>query len=382
MQIPYNEVSYGSAEEKALLTALRAGATGGNGAITRRVAAQLSELTGSPHVLLMPSATSAMEVALVAAGLGPGDEVLMPSFGFVSQANVILATGATPVFCEIDPATMNMCPKDAERRITKRTKILFPVHYAGISADIQAYKKLAREHGLLLFEDAAQCLLSFQGNGNRRRHLGTFGTAGCISFHVTKNIGCGEGGALLLNDRKFAELCEIIQEKGTNRSAFLRGQVDKYTWVGRGGSHVLSDLLAALLEVQVKRAPGITERRVKLWERYHSGLEELEALGLIRRPFVPKGVAHNGHIYALRARTPEEQQSILDHLHESGIGAVFHFQPLHKSPFAKAHLGKQDDLPETVRAAETLIRLPLYDGLRLAQVDKVVAAVFRAAIEH
>ena len=381
MQIPYNQASYGAAEERALIQALRAGATGGNGTITKRVAAHLSKLTGAPHVLLMPSATSAMEVALVAAGIGPGDEVLMPSFGFVSQANVILSSGATPVFCEIDPATMNMCPKDAERRITKRTKLVFPVHYAGISADIRVFQKLAKDHGLMLFEDAAQCLLSFLGTGTKKRHLGTFGTAGCLSFHVTKNVGCGEGGALLLNDRQFAEACEIIQEKGTNRSAFLRGQVDKYTWVGRGGSHVLSDLLAALLEVQLKRAEGMTQRRVKMWERYHSGLAELEELGLILRPVVPKGVTHNGHIYALRTRTPEEQQRMLDQLRAEGIGAVFHFQPLHNSPYAREHLATQVELPETVRAAETLIRLPLYEGLRLAQVDRIVAAVFRAAIE-
>jgi dTDP-4-amino-4,6-dideoxygalactose transaminase len=381
LKIPYNEPSYGAAEERAILKALRAGTTGGNGAITKRVADLLKEKTGAKYVMLMPSATSAMEVALTAAGVGPGDEVLMPSFAFVSQANVILSCGATPVFCDIEPDTMNMCPKDTARRITKKTKLLFPVHYAGMPAKINAFKKLARDNDLLLFEDAAQCLLSYQGSGPRKRHLGTFGDAGCISFHVTKNAGCGEGGALLVNDQKVAEACEIIQEKGTNRTAFLRGQVDKYTWVGPGGSHVLSDLLSALLEVQLKRASAMTARRVKLWDRYHSGLEELEALGLIRRPVVPKGATHNGHIYAFRARTPEEQQAILEDLRANGIGAVFHFQPLHVSPYAKAKLGKQDELPVTMQAAETIIRLPLYDGLKASAIDTIVAAVYRAAIQ-
>lgn len=381
MKIPYNEPSYGAAEERAILKALRSGATGGNGPITGRVAERLKEMTGAKYVMLMPSATSAMEVALIAAGVGPGDEVLMPSFAFVSQANVILSCGAKPIFCDIDPATMNMCPKDAARRITKKTKLLFPVHYAGMPAKISVYKKLAKEHGLLLFEDAAQCLLSFQGSGPRKRHLGTFGDAGCLSFHVTKNAGCGEGGALLVNDRKLAEACEIIQEKGTNRSAFLRGQVDKYTWVGPGGSHILSDLLSSLLEVQLKRAAGLTKRRIKLWERYHSGLEELESVGLIRRPVVPRGATHNGHIYALRARTPDEQRAILGALRKAGIGAVFHFQPLHVSPFAREHLGKQDELPATMEAAETIIRLPLHDGLKTSQIDEVVAAVYRATIQ-
>jgi dTDP-4-amino-4,6-dideoxygalactose transaminase len=380
LKIPYHEPSYGAAEERALIKALRAGHTGGNGTITMRVAEKLKAMTGAKHVLMTPSATSAMEIALIAAGVGHGDEVLMPSFGFVSQANVIISCGATPVFCDVDPGTMNMCPEDAERRITKRTKLLFPVHYAGIPAKITAYKRLAKKYGLLLFEDAAQCLLSFQGNGARKRHLGTFGDAGCISFHVTKNAGCGEGGALLLNDRGLAEVCEIVQEKGTNRSAFLRGQVDKYTWVGPGGSHVLSDLLSALLEVQLKRAPAMTARRVKLWERYHAGFEELEHLGLVVRPGVPKGATHNGHIYALRARTSAEQDDILAALQKVGIGAVFHFQPLHASPFAQERLGQQEELPISTHAAETIIRLPLFEGMKAAQVDLVIAAVYRAAI--
>ena len=209
----------------------------------------------------------------------------------------------------------------------------------------------------------------------------TFGDAGCLSFHVTKNLGCGEGGALLLNDRKLAEACEIIQEKGTNRSAFLRGQIDKYTWVGPGGSHILSDLLAALLEAQLKRCATMTKKRVGLWERYHAGLAELEALGVIRCPHLPKGTDHNGHIYALRATSPEEQQRILAHLRGKGIGAVFHFQPLHDSPYAKEHLSPLPKLPETVRAAETLIRLPLYHDLKTSEVDRIVAEVYAAAIQ-
>jgi dTDP-4-amino-4,6-dideoxygalactose transaminase len=340
------------------------------------VAERLAELTGSRHVLLTPNATQAMEVALMAIGIGPGDEVLMPSFGFVGQANAVLARGATPVFCDVDPATLNMDPADTAARITRRTRVLFPVHYAGVAADTTAFRRLAKQHGLFFFEDAAHCLGAKRGAS----HLGTIGDAGFISFHVTKNLSCGEGGALLLRDPELARAAEVILEKGTDRSAFLRGQVDKYTWVGPGGSYVLSDLLAALLEAQLKRTAAITRRRVQLWEAYHAGFEELENLGLVRRPRLPRGTTHNGHTYFLLARTPEDQQRILAALHRQKISACFHFQPLHDSPYALANLGEQPELPVTSRVADTIIRLPLYHDLTKRELDRVIAETYRAAI--
>jgi len=376
LQIPFTKPSYGAAEARAMLRALEAGASGGNGPACLRVAERLAQLTGSRHVLMTPNATQAMEVALMATGIGPGDEVIMPSFGFVGQANAVLARGATPVFADIDPRTLNMDPKDTEARITPRTRVLFPVHYAGVSADTTAFRRLAKKHGLLFFEDAAHCLAAKKGAA----HLGTIGDAGFISFHVTKNLSCGEGGALLLRDDALAEKAEIILEKGTDRSAFLRGEVDKYTWVGPGGSYVLSDLLASLLGAQLARTNAITKRRLALWERYHAGFEELEALGLVRRPHLPRGVTHNGHTYFLLAQTNEQQHHILDALRKQKISACFHFQPLHASPFAAENLGAQPDLPITTRVADTIIRLPLYHGLAMKDVDRVVRETYRAAI--
>lgn len=372
MKIPFSEPSLGLAEMTAVTDALRAGQIGGNGAVCRRVQDQIAEITGARYALLTPSATHAMEIALLAMDVGPGDEVLMPAFAFVSQANAILARGARPVFCDVDPATLNMDPEEASRRITRRTKMLMPVHYAGVSCDIDAFRRLAREHGLRLFEDAAQCM----GARSRGRHLGTIGEAGCISFHSTKNIACGEGGALLIRNKRLARAAEVIQEKGTNRSAFLRGEVEKYTWIGAGGSYVMSDLLAALLEAQLARLDEITQARVQIWERYHEGMADLEREGVLRRPFVPKNAEHNGHIYAIRLETPALRDRLLGDLRKRDIDATFHFQPLHLSPFAKRVLpGRPKPMPHTESAAKTLLRLPLFTDLKTAQVDRVIEAV-------
>ncbi|MCG8589171.1 MAG: dTDP-4-amino-4,6-dideoxygalactose transaminase, partial [Proteobacteria bacterium] len=307
-------------------------------------------------------------------GVGPGDEVLMPSFAFVSQANAILQRGATPVFCEIDPDTLNLDPDDAARRLTPRSKLLLPVHYAGVACELASLQALAKEHDLQLLEDAAQGI----GAHWRGQHLGTVGDAGFLSFHETKNLVAGEGGAFLTRDPELLRAAEVIQEKGTNRSAFLRGEGDKYTWVGPGGSFVLSDLLAALLEVQLERVETLTRARMRVWNRYHDGLVELEDAEWLRRPRVPADCQHNAHIYALRAANPDLRDRLLKGLRAAGIGATFHFQPLHASPYARRHLGTADQrLPVTDDAAETLVRLPLWSGLTVAQADRVVDEVRR-----
>lgn len=371
MQIPFSRPSLGPREAEAVARAIREGRIVGNGEICKRVEARLAELTRGPHVLLTPSATQAMDVALYAFGIGPGDEVLMPSFAFVSQANAILARGARPVFCEIDPQTLNMCPVDAEARITPRTRLIMPVHYAGVACDLDAFEDLARRKGLLLFEDAAQCI----GSKHRGRALGTIGDAGCYSFHETKNIVAGEGGCLFVRDDRIAAAAEIIREKGTNRCAFMRGEIDRYTWVGPGGSYVISDVLAALLEVQLERLDEITRARTRIWNTYHAGLEDIEKDGMLIRPFIPAYAEHNAHIYAFRARTRGLRAHLLTGLAERGIRATLHFQPLHSAPYALEQLGKPSPLRETDSAAETLVRLPLYADLAPEQAERIVEAV-------
>jgi dTDP-4-amino-4,6-dideoxygalactose transaminase len=367
-EIAFTRPSISALEMRAVATALRTQRIGGNGPICKRVQQLLAAQLGAEHALLTPNATQAMEVGLLALEIGPGDEVLMPSFAFVSQANAILLRGATPVFCEIDPATMNMDVADAARRITPRTKLVMPVHYAGVPADLDGLTKLASEHRISLFEDAAQAY----GSTWSGRPVGTFGRAGCVSFHETKNVTSGEGGALLTNDPEFARRCELIQEKGTNRSAFLRGEVDKYTWVSLGGSYVMSDLLAALLEVQVQRAAALNKARATLWQTYYSGLAELEQKGLLRRPVVPAAARHNAHTFWFRTATPEVQRKVIAQLRANGIQATFHFQPLHESPYARKSMKLTQSLPVTEREAHCLVRLPLHNQLRKKDAQWVV----------
>jgi len=360
--------SIGEAEEQAVLAALRDSHLGGNDEIGRRVQRQLAEMCSVHRALLTPSATAAMEMALLACEIGPGDEVLMPSFAFVSQANAIMARGATPIFCDIELGTLNIDPDEVERRAGEGARMVMPVHYAGISCDMDRIGQIVKERGMLLVEDAAQAI----GSSWRGKPLGTIGDAGCISFHVTKNLICGEGGAFLTNDPELARKAEIIQEKGTNRTAFLRGEIDKYTWVGPGGSYVLSDLMAALLEVQLSRLDALTQARRVVWDIYHEGLAELETEGLLTRPVVPEGAVHNSHIYWVLAQTPELQSKVLGRLREVGVGATFHFQPLHSSPYAREKLGELGPLPNTQRAAECIVRLPLHANLGPADAERVV----------
>lgn len=372
--IPFCRPDLSPTDIERVVEALRAGALGGNGHLTRQVQVRLSQLTGASHVLLTTSCSHALELAMLTLDIGPGDEVIMPSFAFVSAATAVVRQGARPVFAEIDAATYNLDPEDVARRLTARTRAILPVHYAGQGCRMEAFMAMAAGRNIWVIEDAAQGVGASYGG----QPLGSIGHIGCYSFHVTKNIIAGEGGAFLTNDPTIARRAEIIREKGTNRTSFLRGEVDKYTWVDVGSSFVLSDLLAALLDAQLARLEAITKRRVALWRRYHAGLADLEAAGQIIRPGLDPKAAINGHIYALRV-DPARRDGVLSALRQRGVEATFHFVPLHSSPYGRQRLGyRSGDLPITEQVAASLIRLPLYTQMSDAEVDYVVEQLRRA----
>ena len=330
-------------------------------------------LAGRPRVLLTTSCTHAMELALMALGLRPGQEVICPSFTFVSTANAVLRLGATPVFAEIEEETLGLDAADVERRISPKTAAILPVHYAGIAADMDRLGALASARGLRIVEDAAQGLAA----SYRGRPLGTIGDAGCFSFHETKNVTCGEGGALALKDPDLIARAEIMREKGTNRRAYLRGEVDKYTWVAEGSSFVLSDVLAALLDAQLDRLEEIQRRRSEWAGRYHEALGPwAERVGARLPPRLGDRTS-NHHIFYVLLPSPEIRDRVLGRLRDDGIQAAFHFVPLHSAPFGR-RLGEVV-LPVTDRVAATLVRLPLHPLLTAEEVDRAASALIRAA---
>ena len=337
--IPLSLPWFEEREEARVREALR-GRVAGDGPFCRKVERRLAEMLGAPRVLLTTSCTHALELALLALGIGPGQEVLCPSFTFVSTANAVLRVGARPVFVDIEDATLGLDPLDSERRLTPRTTAMIPVHYAGYAAPMPDLLALARRHGLKVVEDAAQGL----GASLNGRPLGTEGDAGCFSFHETKNLTCGEGGALALRDETVARRAEIIREKGTNRGAFLRGEVDKYTWVAEGSSYVLSDVLAAILDAQLDKAGEIAERR------------------------------SSDHIFHLLLPDEAARDRCVEALRRRGVLATFHYVPLHSSPKGRA-LGAEGAFPVSERVARTLLRLPLHPLLGEDEVERVVDAV-------
>jgi dTDP-4-amino-4,6-dideoxygalactose transaminase len=366
--IPFVHPQVSQAEIDTVVDLLRSGAIGGNGQVTARVQDQLRELIGVRHALLTTSCSHALELAMMALNVGPGDEVILPSFAFVTAATAVVRQGARPVFAEIDESTFNLDPDDVASRITPHTRAIIPVHYAGQGCRMHDLMSLARQHHLWVIEDAAQAI----GARYDGRSLGTIGHIGCYSFHVTKNIVAGEGGAFLTDDDAIARRAEIMREKGTNRSAFLRGEVDKYTWVEVGSSFVPSDLLVALLGSQLTRLEQITPQRVALWRRYYEGMAGLEAKGLLIRPGLDPMAEINGHIYAFRV-DPDIRDAVIDELKARGIGTTFHFVPLHSSPYGRKMLGYQPgDLPITERVAASLIRLPLHTHLTFEDVDFIL----------
>jgi dTDP-4-amino-4,6-dideoxygalactose transaminase len=365
---------FDESEEQRVLQALR-GRIAGDGPFCRRVEERLARLLGARRVLLTTSCTHALELALLALGIGRGQEVICPSFTFVSTANAILRVGARPVFADIEDRTLGLDPGDLERRISPRTAAVLPVHYAGVAPDMDAILGLARAHGLRVVEDAAQAL----GASFRGKALGTLGDAGCLSFHETKNITCGEGGALVLDDAETAARAEIIREKGTNRSAFLRGEVDKYTWVTEGSSYILSDVLAALLDAQLDKFAEIQARRAGVATRYQAGFETWARSRGVRLPAPVPERQSNHHIFYLLFPDEASRDACLQAVRARGVMASFHYIPLHSSPHGRALGLDGGDLPVTDRVASTLLRLPLHPLLADEDVDRVVSAVIASS---
>lgn len=358
--VPFNRPWVGDDEEEAVVAALRSGVLRGDGPVGRRVEERLAEALGVERVLLTTSCTHALEMAMLVLGVGPGDEVILPSFTFVSAANAVVLRGARPVFAEIREDTLNLDPGDVERRITERTKAVVPVHYGGVACRMDALQAVTAPRGVPVVEDAAQALGATYGD----RPLGSLGAVGCFSFHDTKNVVSGEGGAFVTGDPELARAAEVVREKGTNRGAFLRGEVDRYTWIAPGSSYVVSDVLAALLEAQLDRREEIARRRRAVWEAYRDALSELEEEGAVRLPTVPDHARPNHHIFHFRVGSPELRSEVLDALRADGIEATFHYVPLHTSPFGRELAGGEPEpLPVTTRAAGTLVRLPLHPGL-------------------
>ncbi len=368
--IPFNRAARSGQEQLNIDQAIEHGHLAADGPFTSACGEALTELVGSP-TLLVQSCTAALEIASILAGVGPGDEVIMPSYTFVSTANAFALRGATPVFVDVEPETMNIDPEAVAAAIGPATKAIAPVHYAGVGCEMDRLCALAADHGLFVVEDAAQGLLASRGG----RALGSFGELGALSFHETKNVTCGEGGALIVNDPELFERAEIIREKGTDRSRFFRGQVDKYTWVDIGSSYALSELAAAFLKSQLDAAERLTARRLAIWERYHAAFRQLEADGQVRRPTIPADCVHNAHMYYLLIAGRAEREALIAHLKREGIAAVFHYVPLHSSPAGIRYGRTPRPLPVTDAAGERLLRLPLWAEMDDAETTRVIDSV-------
>jgi len=374
MTIPFNKPYMTGKELWYIAQAHANNQLAGDGPFTKKCSAWLVQHTGTRHALLTHSCTAALEMAAMLSGVGPGDEVIMPSFTFVSTANAFVLRGATPVFVDIRPDTLNLDEAKIEQAITPRTRVIVAVHYAGVACEMDAIMDIAARHRLLVIEDAAQGIMS----AYKGRALGTIGHLGTLSFHETKNLISGEGGALLVNDARFADRAEVIREKGTNRSQFFRGQVDKYTWVDVGSSYLPSELIAAFLWAQMEEADAITRRRLEIWNTYHQWFAELESRGVLRRPLLPAHCTHNAHMYYVLLPTLEKRTAFIAQLKEAGIQTVFHYVPLHTSPMGEKFGRAHGELRHTVDAGERLVRLPLWLGLE-TQLAEVIQRIFAAA---
>jgi dTDP-4-amino-4,6-dideoxygalactose transaminase len=373
-RLPFNRPYRTGNEPASIAAAIEAGWTGGNGPQTQRCEQLLGALTGARRVLMTHSCTGALELAALLADVGPGDEVVMPSFTFVSTANAFVLRGATPVFVDVDPDTLNIDPQRAADAVTDRTRAIVAVHYGGVGCDMDALGALADAHRLLLVEDAAQGIGAAVGG----RALGAIGALGALSFHETKNVSCGEGGALLINDERLVDRAEILQEKGTDRRRFARGEIDHYTWVDVGSSVLMSDITAALLADQLGRVEQINAARMAIWDAYHVAFEPLERAGLVRRPVVPEGAQHNAHLYRLLLADRTTRDGVIAALAATGISAYFHYVPLHSAPAGARYARVHGSMDVTDAAAAQLVRLPMWVGLTPQDVARVVGEVRRA----
>jgi len=368
-KIPFNRPFIVGKELYYIAQAVLGGQLSGNGSYTRKCQEWLEQRLGCGKALLTHSCTGALEMAAILCDIQPGDEIIMPSFTFVSSANAFVLRGGVPVFVDIRCDTMNMNETLVEAAITSHTKVILPVHYAGVGCMMEKLLPMAENHGLIVIEDAAQSLLSQY----RGRFLGTIGHLGCLSFHETKNIISGEGGALLINDPRFEERAEIIWEKGTNRNQYSRGAVDKYTWMDIGSSFLPGELVAAFLYAQLEAAEQIVRARQRIFQRYVERLRPLEEKGLLRLPMIADVSCCNGHIIYIITRSPSERRQLIEYLTERGINAIFHYVPLHTSPAGRRFGRVAGEMAVTEDFSARLIRLPIFFDMSDEQVDRVAA---------
>ncbi len=366
--IPFNRPFIIGSELDYIRQAVERGHIAGDGPFTKRCHAWMEQAFSAHRVLLTTSCTAALEMAGLLCNLEAGDEVILPSFTFVSTANAFVLRGARPVFVDIRRDTLNIDERLIEPAVTARTRVIAPTHYAGVACEMDTINAIAARRGLTVVEDAAQGVNATY----RGRYLGTLGHIGCYSFHETKNVISGEGGALVLNRPEDVERAEILREKGTDRSKFLRGQVDKYTWVEAGSSYLPSDLIAAYLFAQLEHCATITERRRSLYDRYAAGLADLEHRGDLGLPHPPAECAHNGHMFHVLVRDVGVRERLLGFLRSRSILAVFHYVPLHTSPMGRRFGYRDGDLPVTEELSDRLVRLPCYHGLEPAEQDRVI----------
>jgi dTDP-4-amino-4,6-dideoxygalactose transaminase len=374
--IPFNRTYLSGAEAEYVAQAMASGPLSGDGPFTARATALLVDLIGARAALLTTSCTHALDMSAILLDLVPGDEVILPSFTFCSTATAYVMRGAVPVFVDCRPDTFNLDERQVEAAITPRTKAIVVVHYAGVACEMDTINEIADRHGLIVIEDNAHGL----GGNYRGRRLGSIGAMATQSFHETKNVQCGEGGALVFNDTRFVARAEIIREKGTNRSQFFRGQVDKYRWVDIGSSYLPSDILAAYLTAQLESFPEIQRRRHAIWSTYDNQLRDWAAAQGVTQPTVPAGCEHPAHLYYLILPSLDRRQALLRHLSERGVHATFHYQPLHFSP-AGSRYGRvgPGGCPVTDDVADRLIRLPLFAGMQEAELQRVVDGVLTFA---
>jgi len=369
--IPFNRPDIGARELTYLADAARSGHASGDGPYTKQCHALLERELCVVRALLTTSCTHALELAALLLDCGPGDELILPSFTFVSTANAFALRGARPVFADIRPDTLNLDEAHLERLITPRTKAVVVVHYAGVACEMDAIQSVAERHGLTIIEDNAHGLFG----GYRGRPLGSFGALATLSFHETKNVTCGEGGALLINDARYVERAEVMREKGTNRSRFFRGQVDKYTWIDLGSSYLPSDLLAAMLLAQLEARERIQARRRQIWERYQERLTLWAMDHGVQLPIVPEHCDQPYHMFYLLMPSQRQRQALIAHLKEQGILSVFHYVPLHLSAMGRRFGGRPGDCPVTEDVSDRLLRLPFYNDLLGTDQERVIAAI-------
>lgn len=378
MKIPFNRPPIMGSELQYIKEAIDSGKLCGDGEFTRKCNSFLQDKFKAQKVLLTSSCTSALDMSLLMCNLKPGDEVILPSFTFSSTANAAVLAGASLVFVDIRPDTMNIDETKIEQAITKRTKAIIVMHYAGVSCEMDEILDIAKKYGLIVIEDAAQCVMSsYKGNS-----LGTIGTFGCYSFHETKNLSMGEGGALIINSEEYNEPAEILREKGTNRSKFIRGEVDKYTWVNFGDSYLPSELNAAFLWGQLLSVEKITNARLNLWKNYYKSLLPLAEIFLIELPIVPSYCTHNAHIFFIKLKDEFERNALISFLKGKGIYATFHYVPLHSSPAGKMFGRFSGEDVYTTTESSRLIRLPLFYGLTNEEQLFVIQSVYNFFGKH